>query len=93
MPLGSLPFIPDDSRLILNTKPLGRDTAQRFENPVALYDVTEPLSYRSLTRHWSALTPNFKNLFQPIDPKILRLRCALLSDSVNAPNVSSILAT
>ncbi|MCB1550922.1 MAG: YjbH domain-containing protein [Alphaproteobacteria bacterium] len=57
MPLGSLPFIPDDSRLILNTKPLGRDTAQRLENPVALYDVTEPLSYRSLTRHWSALTP------------------------------------
>ncbi len=56
MPLGSLPLIPDGSRMISHTKPLGRDTAQRLDNPVSLYEVTEPISYRSITRHWSALT-------------------------------------
>lgn len=59
LPLGSLPFIPDGSRSIIHTKPLGRDTAQRLDNPVSLYDVTEPLSYRAVTRQWSALSGRF----------------------------------
>lgn len=57
LPLGNLPFIPEGSRAIINTKPLGRDMAQRLDNPVPLYDVTEPLSYRAITRHWSELIP------------------------------------
>jgi len=55
MPLGSLPFIPDGSRALVDIKPLGRDTAQRLDNPVPLYSITEPMSYRSITRHWSEL--------------------------------------
>lgn len=56
LPLGSLPFLPDSSRAIVKARPLGRETGQRLENPVSLYEMTEPLSYRAITRHWSALT-------------------------------------
>lgn len=57
LPLGSLPIVPDGSRIITNAAPLGRDKAQRLDNPVSLYDITEPLSYRHITRQWSQLMP------------------------------------
>lgn len=57
LPLGSLAFLPNGSRIITNAAPLGRDTAQRLDNPVPLYDLTEPLSYRHITRQWSQLMP------------------------------------
>lgn len=57
LPLGSLPLLPDGSRARVKAAPLGRDTAQRLDNPVPLYEITEPLSYRAVTRHWSELTP------------------------------------
>ena len=56
VPLGELPILPNGSRASLDIKPMGRDTAQRLDHPVPLYQVTEPLSYRSITRHWSELT-------------------------------------
>lgn len=55
IPLGSLPYLPDNSSLSVNAYPLGRDTAQRLDLPVPLYDATEPLSYRHITQHWSQL--------------------------------------
>ncbi|MDY0030272.1 MAG: YjbH domain-containing protein [Pseudobdellovibrionaceae bacterium] len=55
-PLGELSFLPNGSRASLDIKPLGRDTAQRLDHPAPLYQVTEPLYYRSITRHWSELT-------------------------------------
>ena len=55
LPLGSLSFLPNGSSIITNAAPLGRDTAQRLDNPTSLYDRTEPLSYRHITRQWSRL--------------------------------------
>ncbi|HNS45327.1 MAG TPA: YjbH domain-containing protein, partial [Alphaproteobacteria bacterium] len=57
LPLGSFPFISEGSRAIMNAGPLGRRTGQRLDTPVSLYEVTEPLSYRAITRHWSELIP------------------------------------
>jgi hypothetical protein len=57
LPLGSLPYVPDGSRIVTHAAPLGRDMAQRLDTPMNLYDMTEPLSYRHITRHWSQLQP------------------------------------
>ncbi len=58
LPLGSLSFVPNGSRMITNAAPLGRDTAQRLDNPTNLYEGTEPLSYRHITRNWPQLSPH-----------------------------------
>lgn len=52
LPLGSVFFIPDGSRIITNAGPFGRETSQRLENPTNLYERTENLSYRHITRYW-----------------------------------------
>lgn len=57
LPLGSLPYIPDGTRIITNAAPLGRDTSQRLDNPTQLYNRTENLSYRHITRQWSQMMP------------------------------------
>lgn len=57
LPLGSLAFLPDGSRIITNAAPLGRDTAQRLDNPTNLYERTENLSYRHITRNWPQFSP------------------------------------
>lgn len=62
LPLGSLSFIPDGSRIITNAAPLGRDTAQRLDNPTNLYERTEALSYRHITRQWSRFSPAQKSV-------------------------------
>lgn len=56
LPLGSLSFVPDGSRIITNAAPLGRDTAQRLDNPTNLYERTETLSYRHITRQWNQIS-------------------------------------
>lgn len=55
IPLGSIPIIPDGSVVRLNVGPLARETGQTLENPHPLYDVTEPISYRQLSRSWKTL--------------------------------------
>jgi hypothetical protein len=57
LPLGNLSFMPNGSRIITNAAPLGRDTAQRLDNPTDLYERTEALSYRHITRQWSQFSP------------------------------------
>lgn len=52
LPLGSPWFLPDGTDIVTNAAPLGRDTAQRLDNPTNLYERTEPLSYRHITRQW-----------------------------------------
>lgn len=58
LPLGSLSFMPEGSRMVTTAAPLGRDTAQRLDNPTNLYERTESLSYRHITRHWSQFSPD-----------------------------------
>lgn len=52
MPLGSIPFIPDGSRINVSALPFGRDTGQALQSPFSLYEATEPLSYDHIARHW-----------------------------------------
>lgn len=55
LPLGNIPFIPDGSEFRLTTEPFSRETGQILERPLELYDVTEPVSYRRLSRGWKNL--------------------------------------
>jgi len=55
MPLGSIPFVPEGSRFTVKSYPLGRDTGQMLDRPHRLYDISEPLSYRNITQHWTQL--------------------------------------
>lgn len=56
MPIGNVPVIPQNSIVRLKAAPLGRDTGQSLENPVGLYTMTEPLSYRHITQYWNDMT-------------------------------------
>lgn len=55
LPLGSLPFVSDGSKASFNAQALGRNTAQRLDIPHKLYNETDVLSYRHITRQWSRL--------------------------------------
>lgn len=56
MPLGGYKYAPRRSRIDLHAGPIGRDTAQRLENPLPLYETTEPFSLQHLSRHWHDMT-------------------------------------
>lgn len=53
LPLGNLPVIPQNSALRVKAAPFGRDNGQTLDNPVDLYNLSEPLSYRHIARHWN----------------------------------------
>lgn len=55
VPIGSVKYLPDATRLSLKAVPLGRETGQRLNTPDPLYDASEPISYRTLTRSWSKI--------------------------------------
>ncbi len=54
-PLGNIPYMPDGSAIRTAIEPIGRDTGQLLEKPMALYEATEPMSYRALTQSWPEL--------------------------------------
>lgn len=41
----------------LEAAPFARDSAQTLENPMPLYELTEPFSYRHMEEHWNDITP------------------------------------
>ncbi|MBI2235017.1 MAG: YjbH domain-containing protein [Micavibrio aeruginosavorus] len=53
LPIGNAPALPRGSQVRLAAVPLGRDTGQSLDSPMPLYESTEPLSYRHITRHWT----------------------------------------
>jgi hypothetical protein len=55
LPLGNIPYIPDGSEVRFATGPFARDTGQILDHPLPLYEVTEPISYRQLSRSWTDL--------------------------------------
>jgi len=55
LPLGDLPFTPHGSLVRVRAEGIGRDSGQRIENPLPLYDMTEKLSLPSISRNWQAL--------------------------------------
>ncbi|MCB9964167.1 MAG: YjbH domain-containing protein [Rhodospirillales bacterium] len=55
LPLGSLDYIPDKSRMDLVVAPFGRDSGQHLDKPVSLYDLTEAFSLQHVATHWGDL--------------------------------------
>jgi hypothetical protein len=55
LPLGRLPYLPVATEADLKISPFGLDTGQAIDNPVPLYRMTDNLSYRGITRHWTDL--------------------------------------
>lgn len=53
LPLGNIPHVPAASAARIRVAPIGRDTGQYIDNPLPLYDLTEPMSYRSIATHWT----------------------------------------
>ena len=57
LPLGGFKYMPDGSEVRLRAEPFGRDAGQALENPLPLYELTEPFSYRHLAQHWADILP------------------------------------
>ena len=55
LPIGNIPFVPDGSEVRFATGPFARDSGQTLSHPLPLYDVTEPIAYRQLSRSWKDL--------------------------------------
>ena len=52
-PIGTVPYIPDGTRLAGNFTPIGRNAGQILNGPIDLYERSEPLSKRHLLQNWS----------------------------------------
>lgn len=52
LPLGHLKHIPERSAVRFTIAPQGRDSGQALDAPLNLYELTTPLSYRHMARHW-----------------------------------------
>lgn len=53
LPLGNIPVIPQNTSARIKAAPFGRDTGQTLENPIDLYALSEPLSYRHVAQYWN----------------------------------------
>ncbi len=52
MPLGNSKYLTEGSAIRLTAAPQGRDSGQALDSPLPLYELTQPLSYRSITQNW-----------------------------------------
>lgn len=55
VPIGNIKYLGKGSEIRVNARPLGRDTGQRIDQPLPLYEMTEPLSYREITQQWNEI--------------------------------------
>lgn len=55
LPFGDMKYIPDGSEIRVRAAPMGRDNGQVLDTPLPLYETTEPMSYRRLSRSWKAV--------------------------------------
>lgn len=55
LPLGTWRRMVDGSEMRTTIAPLGRNAGQALDTPLPLYDVSEPLSYRAISRSWDQL--------------------------------------
>ncbi len=56
MPFGNVPYVPRGSMARVTAAPLGRDMGQTIDQPLPLYDLTEPFSYRAIAAGWDQIT-------------------------------------
>lgn len=53
LPIGGMAYVPNGSAVRVKAGPIGRDSAQELDKPLPLYELTEPMSYRRLSRSWT----------------------------------------
>ncbi len=56
LPLGSLDYIPRNSRIDLIAAPFGRDAGQTLNKPIDLYDMTDAFSLQHMALNWGDIT-------------------------------------
>jgi hypothetical protein len=56
LPLGGFAYAPRNSNMRFEAAPFGREVAQRLDNPLPLYDLTQPFSMPHLEQHWDEIT-------------------------------------
>ncbi len=56
LPIGSLDYIPRNSRIDMIAAPFGRDAGQALDKPIDLYDMTDAFSLQHLAMNWSDMT-------------------------------------
>ena len=52
LPIGSIDYIPRNSRINLIAAPFGRDAGQALDKPIDLYDMTDAFSLQHLASNW-----------------------------------------
>lgn len=56
VPLGGYKHIPRNTDIALTAAPFGRNSGQRLENPLPLYDLTQAFTAQHMAQHWSDMT-------------------------------------
>lgn len=56
VPVGFIPVVPNDSSVILDVSPMGRDRGQALDSPVSLYALSESFSKRTILRDWNRIS-------------------------------------
>jgi hypothetical protein len=56
MPLGGFKHMPRNAQARLNVEPMGRENGQRLENPLPLYELTQPFTLKHMQDHWDDVT-------------------------------------
>ncbi|MFN3828131.1 MAG: YjbH domain-containing protein [Micavibrio sp.] len=57
LPLGDVPYIPQNTSTRIKVAPFGREKGQTLENPIDIYAMSEPLSYRHIAHYWQDIVP------------------------------------
>ncbi len=57
LPLGGFKHMPQNSQIRTKIEPFGRDTGQRLQSPLPLYEITEPFSKPHMIRNWNEIVP------------------------------------
>lgn len=56
LPLGGFRYAPQNANIKLRAESLGRQTGQKLDAPLPLYDLTEPFTLKHMQDHWSGVT-------------------------------------
>ena len=55
LPFGHFKYTPDGTDIRIKAEPFGRDAGQTLDNPLPLYKLTEPMSYRRIAQSWKTI--------------------------------------
>lgn len=58
VPLGGYKYVPRNTDINLKAEPFGRDAGQRLENPLPLYELTQPFTAQHMARNWNGMAPD-----------------------------------